>query len=498
MKLDAGGAAPDEAAALEAATTRASDRRRKRAPPLALPSRIDDYELLEEIARGGMGVVWKARQVRLNRVVALKIMRDGAFASPREVRRFQVEAEAAAALKHPGIVTIHETGEHEGVPYFSMEYVEGTSLADVVAPGPLAPRRAARYVAAIARSVDHAHRQGILHRDLKPANVLIDADDSPKVTDFGIAKRLDAATDLTITDLLGTPRYMAPEQAAGREEAVGPATDVYGLGAILYELLTGRTPFEGTTLPELLLQILDQDPVAPRTVRREVPADIDAICLRCLEKEPRRRYASAGELADDLERFLADEPVAARPQRPILMVRQWMARRPILTLTWIVLVLFLASEWGLWLAGAQPDEVYHWFITALLPAWIGVATLMQVLMLRSRHPRLIRQAWAALDVTFVTLVLLLADGPASPLLMAYPILIFASAFRLRRGLVWWVTGSCALSYLVLLGEAWLRRPQFLPQADDMVVVLVSAFVMGLIAAEMVRRMRGLAGLGERD
>ncbi|MEX0712979.1 MAG: serine/threonine-protein kinase, partial [Pirellulales bacterium] len=272
-----------------------------------------DYELLEEIARGGMGVVYKARQVRLNRLVAIKMILAGQFATDRDVERFYTEAQAAANLRHPHIVAIHEVGEHDGQHFFSMDYVEGQSLSALVKDHPLPSRMAADFVQTIAEAIHHAHEQGILHRDLKPSNVLVDRANQPRVTDFGLARRIEGDSQLTATGtVVGTPSYMPPEQAAGKRGAMGPASDVYSLGAILYELLTARPPFQAATSLDTMLQVLHSEPVPPRLLNRAVDRDVETISLKCLQKDPRRRYASAQELADDLQRYSNHEPILAR------------------------------------------------------------------------------------------------------------------------------------------------------------------------------------------
>ena len=288
-----------------------------------------DYELLEEIARGGMGVVWKARQTSLNRVVALKMIRAGALASPEEVQRFLREAEAAANLQHPNIVAIHEVGEHDGQHYFSMDYVAGRDLGAVVKDGPLSPQLAARYVKTIAEAIQYAHQRGTLHRDLKPQNVLIDATDQPRITDFGLAKITADDSRLTQTGVvMGSPSYMPPEQAAGRHGDIGPASDVYSLGAMLYELLTGRPPFRGTTPMATLREVMEAEPIAPRRLKADIPPDLETICLKCLEKSPLTRYPTARALAEELDRFLKGEPIQARPASAIRKTVSWARRHP--------------------------------------------------------------------------------------------------------------------------------------------------------------------------
>jgi len=279
----------------------------------AVPA-IPGYEILGELGRGGMGVVYRARQVRLNRACALKTILGGAHASPEAATRFLAEAEAVARLQHANIVQIHHIGEADGLPFFELEYVEGGSLDKRLNGTPWPARRAAELIEPLARGVAEAHRQGIVHRDLKPGNILLAADGTPKLTDFGLAKLLAADSGLTRTDsIMGSPGYMAPEQAEGHAHHAGPAADVYSLGAILYELLTGGPPFRGTTALEILDQVKNAEPVPPSRLVPGLPRDVETIALKCLQKEPEKRYDSATVLAEDLRRFLGGEPIVARP-----------------------------------------------------------------------------------------------------------------------------------------------------------------------------------------
>jgi serine/threonine-protein kinase len=282
---------------------------------LDLPRRVGDYELLVELGRGGMGVVYQARQVSLDRMVALKMILRGTTASPADLARFRAEAEAVARLDHPGIVPVYEVGELDGQPYFSMKFVAGTTLARRLTDGPLAPREAAALLAPVCRAIHFAHTQGVLHRDLKPSNILIDLDGRPHVTDFGLAKRISepGASGLTNTGaILGTPSYMAPEQAAGTRGEIGPASDVYSLGTILYAMLTGRPPFQAASPVDTVLLVLEQEPLPPRLINATADRDLEMIALMALQKPPELRYPSAQAMAEDLEAFLAGEPVSAR------------------------------------------------------------------------------------------------------------------------------------------------------------------------------------------
>ena len=292
---------------------------------------VGQYEILDEIARGGMGVVFKARQEKLDRIVALKMILAGRLAGEVDLQRFTREATAAGKLQHPSIVPVHEMGTHDGHLYFTMDYIEGKTLAEILRGKSIAPRKAAELTKAVAEAIEFAHARGTLHRDLKPSNILVDLEGRPHVTDFGLAKILpveDGPTmDLTESgQILGTPGYMSPEQASGNQVLVGPAADVYSLGAVLYACLTGRGPFVADSTVETLRQVIHEVPVSPRVLNPAVKKDLETICLKCLDKSPHQRYASAGELAADLGRFLNDESVKARPLSTLTRGYRWADR----------------------------------------------------------------------------------------------------------------------------------------------------------------------------
>lgn len=310
-------------------------------------TRVADYELIKEVGRGGMGVVFKARHVRLNRIVALKMIRGGALANSDELQRFEKEAAAAAQLQHPNIVALYEVSAHNQQPFLSMEFIGGTSLSERVSLGPLSGRRAAEYLELTARAVHYAHSRGIVHRDLKPANVLLDENDQPKVTDFGLAKHMENQSDQTRTGaVLGTPSYMSPEQAAGSKD-ISPASDVYSLGAILYELMTGKPPFCGETPLATLNLVAEVEPIPPRLLNPGVDRDLETICLKCLEKTPERRYETADSLADDLRRYLSGEPITARRVSVFGRATKWCWRNKAITLMTAAFLLMTSASFSI-------------------------------------------------------------------------------------------------------------------------------------------------------
>jgi len=443
-----------------------------------------DYELLDEIARGGMGVVYRARQVTLNRTVAVKMILTGQLASREEVQRFFTEAEAAANLQHPNIVTIHEVGEHEGRQYFSMDYIDGPSLAELVRQHPLTPGKAAAYVKTIAEAIHYAHEQGTLHRDLKPSNILIDESDQPQITDFGLAAKIEGNSKLTASGaILGTPAYMPPEQARARRALIGPASDVYSLGAVLYELLTGRPPFQAATPLDTLTEVLEQDPVSPKRLNAGIPDDLATICLKCLEKRPEERYQTAGQLAEDLDRFLNQEPILARPASAVRKLWSWVKRR-----TWIraaAVSLIVMASLGLacylliensflrwmqthpdYIAEAGPITARVKFIDGLAVLWCLGGVWMSHLALE-RHCRICRLKGTTITTRFLTIFALLGTGNLASG-MYYTVLliqahVWENYFRFEH-LFWiFMTFSIGSNLLMqVIGEHRLKSVGYVP------------------------------------
>jgi serine/threonine-protein kinase len=452
-------------------------------PSTEQPRRFGDYDLLAELGRGGMGVVYRARQISLSREVALKMILDTRGASSSDRARFRAEAEAAARLDHPGIVPIYEVGEHEGQPYFSLKLVEGETLAARLAAGPMPQREAARLMVEVARAIHYAHTQGILHRDLKPSNILIDSAGRPHITDFGLAKRIDADASLTQTGaILGTPSYMAPEQAAGSRGEVGPAADVYSLGAVLYHMLTGRPPLVAANPVDTLLLILEQDPAPPRLLGVSIDRDLEMIVLKCLQKPADLRYATAAALADDLAAYLADEPVTARSGKftqVLARVFRQSHHAAVLEnwgLLWIwhsvmLLVLCLVTNWFQW----QQDR---WPITrqpltyALL--WGGGLAIWAPIFwtLRRRAgpvtfvERQIAHVWGASVISGVMLF-------ATESILGLPVLSLSPILGLTNGMVFIVKAG------ILSGEFYIHAAVMYATAVVMAVLQRQDYPIGI-------------------
>jgi eukaryotic-like serine/threonine-protein kinase len=459
-----------------------------------------DYELLEEIARGGMGVVYKARQLSLNRVVALKMILTGQLASEAEVNRFRSEAQAAASLNHRNIVGIYEVGEHRGLHYYSMPFLEGQNLAQLVESGRWRPAdgtEAAQLMAKIARAVQYAHDAGIVHRDLKPGNILLGPDGEPRVTDFGLAKQVRGKAQLTLTGhLMGTPSFMAPEQARGRSGRCSQATDIYSLGAVLYYLLAGRPPFVADSALDALLLVLEGEAVLPRRMNPLVSRSLEHICLRCLRKRPEDRYASADELAVDLERFIKGDSLTVHPQAIGRRFEAWARRQPALAARSCTGLLCL----GIVVTAYQLTH-YTTFgpqlaVDAVLVAWLLISFLCQRGVENDRHATWVRFVWCGADQVTLTAVLLIAHAFNSPLVILFPTLIAASGFWFRVSLVTTTTVLSLLGYLALLLHAHHLSAGRLPNHWH-VLAFVGMIVTGVTVAYLVNRVSALTRFYER-
>jgi len=466
-----------------------------------IPRPFGQYELLAELGRGGMGVVYEARQKNLGRTVALKMILASQLASEQQLRRFEAEGRAAASLRHSNIVRLLDSGQVEGQPYLAMDFIPGSNLARRLQQGPLERDAAVRLVCDIARAVDYLHRQGIVHRDVKPSNILLDEEGQPFLTDFGLAKLLENDSQLTGTGIAaGTPSYMAPEQAVGNPAGVTPLCDVYSLGAVLYELLTGRPPFQAASAIDVLIQVLESEPINPRQLDPTIPRALATICMKCLEKQPANRYASAAALADDLERFSNGEEIAARTGGYVQRIRRWVRREPSLASRLGVFTLFYLVEASYYLLGRW-DKEFHYSVTAILLVWVAASFAFQKLMNRGAWPLAVPFAWGAVDAAALLWLLLIADGAASPLLIGYPLLVVAAGLWFRVRLVWFMTALSVLSYLALIVDYFKRLPELQAgsdlHSDDFIYFVVGLIAMGAAVAYQIERVRVLSRYYDR-
>ncbi|MBX3437809.1 MAG: serine/threonine protein kinase, partial [Planctomycetaceae bacterium] len=453
------------------------------------------YELLEEIGRGGMGIVYRARQRALGSIVALKLVRWSRFASPDELRRFASEARAAAGLRHPNIVAVHDVGECFGQHYLAMDFVESGSLADRLAEGALDPREAAELLVTIARAVEYLHQHKIVHRDLKPANILLDRQGIPYVTDFGLAKIFEGdGTETASGTIIGTPRYMAPEQAAGKCSDVSPRSDIYSLGAILYEMLTGRPPFVAENPLDTLLLVLEAAPEPLRKWSSRVPRDLEAVCLRCLEKDPQDRFTSAAELVQQLEHFIKEEPVQLPPSSFVQRIQRWARREPALTSRLGVLSAAILIVQAYYQFGGHDDLTQHLEVMGLLMLWGVASVVFQRLSNHAEWEHFVPYGWAVADAACYTAVLMLADGPLGPVLIGYPVLIAGAGLWAEVKLVWFMTAVTTASYSVL---AVVRHEAGTPWHYPLIFALALVGT-GSIVAYQVKRLRSLTRYFERQ
>jgi serine/threonine protein kinase len=418
--------------------------------------RFGSYELIEVIAHGGMGVVYKARQTGLNRVVALKMILTGTFADSEEIKRFYQEAEAAAKIDHPGIVPVYDVGCHEGQHYYSMAFIEGESLAARIKESPIDPRESARILFQVASAVHCAHEAGFIHRDLKPANILLDETNEPRIVDFGLAKSTLDDSNLTRTGtVMGTPNYMPPEQATGKNEEVTSASDVYSLGAILYTLLTRQPPFVSGNSTETLMQVLQDEPLRASMINAAIPRDLEAICTKCMEKKPADRYASAAELAQDLARFLAGASIYTRNDWK-RRSRRWVAREPVLAahlalVPILIFALFIAQFLTVDGPNAFTEiDSAFWRNVFVLFAWGGVSVVLQKTHNRVRSAQFIPTIWAAVDPLFLAGLLCLNNEPRGLLLSSFPLLILVISLFRRVDLIAVATVSSIFGFGMVL------------------------------------------------
>ncbi len=454
------------------------------------PLRFGPYELLEEINRGGMGVVYRAVHAQLQRVVALKVLRAGDLATAEEVQRFRTEAIASSALSHPNIIPIYEAGEAHGLFYFTMAYIDGEDLDARLKRQPMSPHELASVLLKITTAVACAHRQHVIHRDIKPSNILLDQADEPFLADFGLAHLLAAEDGLTMTgQILGTPSYMAPEQASGRARELTSAIDVYALGAVLYVGLTRQPPFSGPTPFDVVMQVIDRHPPRPSQLNRKIPRDLEAICLKAMAKAPEDRYDTAEALAEDFRCYLRGEPV--RIDRPTLpqQVKMWWQREPVLvshlcavlTVTIIMIIAYLLGQ------GKISPERFMLKLS-LMSSWGLISILMQYLARFNHHRYKVYLAWATADVMIYTTLVLLADSPRGLLLIGYPLMIVASGLFYRVRFVTFTTTVCILGVILL---ANLVDDPLNDRVDFLGIYIAALVVLSLCVVTMIRRIRGL-------
>ncbi|MCI0334056.1 MAG: serine/threonine protein kinase [Planctomycetes bacterium] len=472
-----------------------------------------DYELFEELGRGGMGVVYRARQKSLDRIVALKIVLGGAAATRADLARFRGEAETAARLNHPNIVPVYDVGQHDGLPYFTMRFVRGTTLAQRLADGPLPGREAAELLAPVVRAIAKAHRQGVLHRDLKPSNILIDAEGRPYVSDFGLAKRLlPEPTDDPRTQphqantqtgaILGTPGYMSPEQAAGRRGVIGSSTDIYSLGAILYAMLTGRPPFQAASPVDTVMLVLEQDPISPQVLNPRVDRDLEMIALKCLQKPTELRYATADGLAADLEAYLADEPVSARSSRfTQILTRAFRETHHVSVLEnwgllWILHAVVLLTLCIITNAFQLSGVTARWPYIALWTVGLGTWAAIFWNLRRRSGPitfveRQIAHVWAGSMIadTFMYVIEFQLGLPVltlSPMLGPVSGAVFLMKAAMLSGKFYIYSAVLCLTGLVM---AWLQTQTYIPNIGLTVFGIVSAVCFFLPGWKYYRQVR---------
>jgi len=459
---------------------------------------LGPYDLVSELGRGAMGVVYRARHRTLDVDVALKTIRSSDLASVEEVRRFYQEARAAAGLVHPNITRVHDAGECEGLHFLTMDLIDGPSLAQALKRGPMSPVAAATFMEQVARAVHYLHDKGIVHRDIKPSNILMDSEGKPYVSDFGLAKVFSAGEDATLSGaIIGTPNYMSPEQAEGQSALVTALSDVFSLGAILYELLTGRPPFRSNTPLNTLFAVLETEPTLPRKIDRAIPAEIERICLKCLEKSPDRRYRSAAALADDLQRFADGEPLTFEATDLKHRVRQSLRREPALASHWLALAL-AAGVVQIRAFMTPVDPQSHAMVMGLFGLWGALCWLLQYWLRTEKRAEAARYTWSAIDVLFYTVLLNLSVAwgwPVDMLLIGYAVMITGAALWFQVRLIWFMTALSVGSYFVL---RWLH-PAMHGQAPPHYPFLAAALLasVGANVSYQVHRFKRLDRIYQR-
>lgn len=465
------------------------------AAPPAPVAELGVFRIEKEIGRGGMGVVYKAWQPELGRPVALKMILAGELASAEYVDRFRNESRALANVHHPNIVSIYEAGQIDGRFYFAMQFVEGPTLAERLKHGRLDPEQAARLAAAVARAAGSLHAHGVIHRDVKPSNILLDGDGTPYLSDFGLAKTLSADSGRTVSGaIVGTPCYMSPEQAAGKSKHVGPRSDVYSIGAVLYECLVGRPPFREETPLDTLVQVIEGEPVEPRRIDRAIPRDLELICLRCLEKNSEARYASADALADDLERWLKGEAIEARPTNWRSRIARWARREPALVWRLVMLAASFAIAQASYSFGNHATLALHAEVLGLLAAWAGLSFLCQRLIRDPERASPVRFVWSGLDVVLFGALVWLDDAFDTPLAIGFPLLAVASGLWFRTSLIWFTAAFAALTYVALWAASGAMPG---PHWNHHVIFLLGIAIAAVVVSHQAARVRVLSRHYER-